>query len=61
MGSGQQPVRTKREDFETVFPEIVDEITSRASKLYGLPDNALQWLRNVCVLSSVRPIASLAT
>ncbi|KAI5298741.1 Anaphase-promoting complex subunit 23 [Ascosphaera pollenicola] len=45
MGS-DQPVKTKRQDFEAVFPEIVDEITERASKLYGLPENALQWLTN---------------
>lgn len=38
------PVTLK--EFESVFPQLVEDVLAH-SKQYNLPDNALQWFKNV--------------
>jgi farnesyl diphosphate synthase len=39
-----------RQEFEAIFPKLVDDITSHSSS-YGLPEQALTWFRNVETLA----------
>lgn len=37
---------TSREQFESVFPSLVEDLLAHAKK-YNLPENALQWFEKV--------------
>lgn len=41
---GFKPITLK--EFESVFPQLVDDLAEHC-KQYGLPDNALQWYKDV--------------
>ena len=43
---------TKRADFEALFPSLVEDLLSDATK-YGLPENALQWFKSVILPPAV--------
>lgn len=42
------PKKYSREDFLKVFPDLVEDIKQDATK-YNVPQNALDWLENVCL------------
>lgn len=42
---------TKREDFEAVFPSLVQDLTDHA-KHYGVPTEALEWYKKVGLSAS---------
>lgn len=51
MGSIEQPSETavkpiSLKEFESVFPQLVEDLAQH-SKQYGLPEDALQWYKDV--------------
>ena len=49
VGRPSYTMPTSRADFEEVFPLLVQDLTNHATQ-YGLPETALVWFRNVCLL-----------
>lgn len=43
-GSTFKPITLK--EFESVFPQLVDDLSQHCQQ-YGLPDDALQWYKDV--------------
>jgi farnesyl diphosphate synthase len=37
---------TTLKEFETIFPQLVDDLVAHA-KAYGVPENGLEWYRQV--------------
>lgn len=54
-GSTFKPITLK--EFESVFPQLVDDLSQHCQQ-YGLPDDALQWYKDVRSSSSIFPTAS---
>ncbi len=44
----EPPAPAKRETFEAFFPKLVEEVGDHV-KQYNLPDEALDWFKEVCI------------